>query len=182
MAVLAEAISVMVRVEAIRVKVNGGWAGFVAQVANDTLCTDNELARVGFMHPNDAIAFVKNLVAGGLTFLDSAQCAVDIAVVDQQTGPTTCCLWIDFLRVGIPGGTVSAARLKGSSDGRLFCPPGWNFQNSLSRNFQFHPGTQADTHLRFLRHEGRVDVFLDQRTGKEMYVGRPAVRPDVAGE
>lgn len=45
MAVLVEAISVIVRRDAIRGKYPGGWQGFVAAVPNGTLCYDDDLAR-----------------------------------------------------------------------------------------------------------------------------------------
>ena len=175
MAVLVEAISVIVQAEAVNRKYKGGLPGFAADAPNRTFCTDNEIARVGFMHPNDAGAYVQHLVAQGLVFLDSARSAVDLAVVDQRNGPTTPCTWIDFFRANVPGGTVSAARLKGSNEGRLFCPPGWSMEGSLSKQFIYHPGTEAETHLQFVRRMNDVDVFLDKRTGKELYVGRPAV-------
>ncbi len=47
MAVLAEGISVIVRLDAIARLMDDDWARFVAIVPNQTLCCDNELARVG---------------------------------------------------------------------------------------------------------------------------------------
>jgi hypothetical protein len=51
MAVLVEAISVVVRRDAIDRSYEGGWVAFVSSVPNATLCTDDQLARVGFMDP-----------------------------------------------------------------------------------------------------------------------------------
>lgn len=53
MAVLVEAISVIVRADAITSKLTNEFDGFKKLVANDTLCADNELARVGFIAPDD---------------------------------------------------------------------------------------------------------------------------------
>jgi hypothetical protein len=53
MAVLIEAISVFVRVDAIRERYSGGWEAFREAVPNQTLCCDDELARIGFMNPAD---------------------------------------------------------------------------------------------------------------------------------
>jgi len=58
MAVLVEAISVIVRVDSINKKFPGGWIGFKDHVPNQTLCADNELARVGFMTSEDVKNFV----------------------------------------------------------------------------------------------------------------------------
>ena len=52
MAVLCEAISVVVRRDAIDKYFKGGWIKFVDDVPNSTMCTDGELVRVGFMTPN----------------------------------------------------------------------------------------------------------------------------------
>jgi hypothetical protein len=49
MAVLVEALSVIVRREAIVRKDSGGWSAFVAAVSNETFCADSELVRVGFI-------------------------------------------------------------------------------------------------------------------------------------
>ena len=53
MAVLVEAISVIVRRDAINRSYDGGWAGFLSHVPNNTLCADHELARVGFSGDRD---------------------------------------------------------------------------------------------------------------------------------
>ena len=47
MAVLAEGISVIVRLDAIARLMDDDWARFLGVVPNQTLCCDNELARVG---------------------------------------------------------------------------------------------------------------------------------------
>ena len=62
MAVLVEALSVIVRRDAIVRKYRGGWQEFLQHVPNNTFCTDDELARVGFMHPKDVEAYVTHLV------------------------------------------------------------------------------------------------------------------------
>ena len=59
MPVLVEAISVIIKVEAIQSKFPGGWNGFENVVPNQTLCSDGEIARVGFMDPADAESFIE---------------------------------------------------------------------------------------------------------------------------
>lgn len=175
MAVLIEAISVVVRRETITRRYEGGWPGFVGDVINinSTLCADSDIARVGFMHPDDVHAFVRCLERHGFVFLDAAGTAVDIVAIDQREGPTVPCAWIEFFRQEVPGGVVSAAQLSGSREDSLFCPDGWDFEDSISQTSHFHPGTTPNENFEFVRHEHGTDVFRDRRTGKELYVGRP---------
>jgi hypothetical protein len=53
MAVLIEAISVVIRADTLLKKFPGGWGAFKLIVPNQTLCADNEIVRVGFMAPQD---------------------------------------------------------------------------------------------------------------------------------
>lgn len=145
----------------------------MADAVNDTLCADSDIARLGFMHPNDVGAFIRRLERHGFVFRDSAGAAVDVVVVDQREGPATPCSWIEFFRHEVPGGVVSAARLAGSHEEGLFCPDGWEFENSLSHRFRFYPNAEKDENLEFVRQEHAVSVFRDRRTGQEVYLTRP---------
>ena len=60
MAVLAEGISVLVRLDAIAGLMNDDWSKFVAIVPNQTLCCGNALARVRFMGRKDVGAVVQS--------------------------------------------------------------------------------------------------------------------------
>ena len=184
MAVLIEAISVVTRRAAIDAKYPGAWKAFVDESPNRTLCYDSDLARVGFMTPMDVGVFVEHLERNGMFFLVNGT-AQDIAVVDQQQGPTTKCEWLEFARLpfGESGGTVSACWLfEGPRMGAgvhfrgltmdLHTPPGWTFEDSLSKKFAFIPIQDAQSRLDFLRSENGVDVFLDRETGKEVFIGR----------
>jgi Flp pilus assembly protein TadD len=173
MAVLVEAISVIVRREAIARRYEGGWPGFVADGVNSTLCADSDIARIGFMHPDDVHAFVRRLEHHGFVFLDATGAAVDIVVVDQREGPTTPCAWIEFFRQDVPGGTVSAARLSGSQEKSLVCPNGWEFEHSLSHSVISIPGTKPNENIEFVGHEQDTDVFRDRQTGEIFYTTRP---------
>lgn len=53
MAVLVEAISVIIRRNAIVERFVGGWDAFQQTIPNGTFCKDDDLVRVGFMTPND---------------------------------------------------------------------------------------------------------------------------------
>lgn len=149
MAVLVEGISVIIRKDAIHSKMAGGEKRFRLLIPNSTYCDDGELVRVGFLAPAEIQAFVDELVDAGLIFMENGQC-VDIAVCDQQRGPTVACPWLEFAHVSIEGGKIGAAwifegerKMHGthmsSSKMKLATPVGWKFEGSLSDQFQFVP-------------------------------------------
>lgn len=175
MAVLVEAISVVVRADAIHRRFRGGWDGFRDSVPNKTLCADYELARVGFMTPADVEAYVKELEQNGLKYQRWGK-AKDIVVIDQIRGPAVPCGWIEFGHInlnGDPKKRIGACRLKGSQIEQIIMPDGWDFETSLSCTYGFVPNG-VDGGLKFLRHENGLDVYLNELTGKEVYVGRTA--------
>jgi hypothetical protein len=173
MAVLIEAISVVIRVDAILNKFQGGWDGFKHIVPNQTLCADHEIVRVGFMSPQDVESFVKILQSNGLEFLRAGE-AIDIAVADQMRGLTSQCSWLEFGHVNMSGNgqSVAACRLTGSQVMEVVTPPSWEFESSLSSTYGFVPSEHAEKGMKFLRHEQGLDVYLNPLTGKEVYVGR----------
>ena len=152
MAVLIEAISVIVRRDAISTKYQGGWPAFVSDAVNATLCSDDDIARVGFMNPADVETYIALLEGRGLRFL-SDQRIVDIAVVDQQRGPTMACDWLEFAKLNFGDrGKVSACWLfegpRIAAGGHLpakqmdlATPAGWTYEGSLSEKFVFVPLT-----------------------------------------
>jgi len=185
MAVLVEAISVIVRREAIAERFSGGWQRFLAIVPNRTLCSDENLARVGFMSPPDVAAFISRLEQGGLTFVHDGR-ALDIAVVDQMRGPTIPAEWLEFgpLSFDETGYKVSACWLQEgpriatgihvpAKPMTLATPHDWSYANSLSAQFTFVENEQMQNDLEFLRHEDGMDVYLERSSGKKVYVGRP---------
>ncbi len=176
MAVLVEATSVIIRVQAIHDRYPGGWQSFVQELMNQTFCSDNELARIGFMNPDDCKTSVGSLDRHGIIFLKDGR-SQDLVVADQLRGFTVACDWADFGRVGIrPGQTVSAVQLRDTANRQVFCPDDWKYEGSLSQQFGFVPTGTEHKSLRFLRHEQGLDVYLNLVTGKEVYVGRTGVR------
>lgn len=173
MAVLVEAISVILRADAVLRVFNDDWEAFMALVPNDTLCADGELVRVGFMTPDDTEAWIAGLERRGLVYLREGR-AVDLVVVDQLRGPVAPCDWLEFghMHDDAAGVSVAAARLAGGAETSLVSPPGWEYERSLSRSFGFVPNEAADRSLIFLRHENGLDVYLNTLTGEEVYVGR----------
>ncbi|HEY7300497.1 MAG TPA: hypothetical protein VH684_21585 [Xanthobacteraceae bacterium] len=177
MAILVEATSVVVRVEPIRDRFVGGWSAFLDQVPNRTFCSDNELARVGFMSPEDCKRYVVGIEKAGLCFLRDGK-AQDVVVADQMRGFTALCDWAEFGRIKLRSGqTVSAAQLKGTSSRQLFCPEDWKYEGSLSEQFGFVPTGQEHKSLTLLHREGGMEVYLNRLTGKEVYVGRAGQDP-----
>ena len=166
MAVLAEGISVVVRFDSIARLMDDDWSKFVAIVPNQTLCCDNELARVGFMAPTDVEAFVRTLEAHGFRYVVDGK-AVDLVVVDQQTGPAVECDWVEcaHYQCNEAGEGALGCRLVGGSEESFFAPEGWQFEGSLSQKFGFQPTADAEQRYRFLRNEGGIDVYLDTSTG-----------------
>jgi len=173
-AVLAEGISVVVRLDAIARLMEDDWANFLGIVPNDTMCCDNELARVGFMDPKDVEAFVGVLERRGFQYRDPGGRPVDLVVVDQQRGPAVPCDWIEWGQVSMSGdgGSVSACRLKGGQETQLYTPEGWDFEGSLSQRFGFQAIGDPDKRYRYLRTQEGIDVYFDIATGREVYAGR----------
>jgi hypothetical protein len=175
MAVLVEANSIIVRVQAIHNRYAGGWTAFDDSVPNNTLCSDGEVARVGFMDPNDAEAYIGELERRGLTFLRDEN-SQDIAFAVQNGGITMPCDWLEFGQIDVaPGQSVSAVWLKGAASREVICPQNWRYEKSLSRHFAVAPPAHVDKSLKFLRHQDGLDVYQNLLTGEEVFVGRPDV-------
>ena len=123
------------------------------------------------------------MISHGLVFLKYRE-AIDIAVVDQLQGPTTPCNWLEFMRTDYQGeGEISVCwfyegerpyegiYLK-NMNMKLHLPNGWNYEISLSKQFQFIPTVKGSSKYKLLRRENGVDVFLDLVTGEEVFSGR----------
>ena len=189
MPVLIEAISIILRREAIDKKLPGGWAFFKKAVPEATSCYDDHLARVAFMMPQDAQAYIDHLEQFGLVYLAGGR-ARDLAVASQFEGLIDPCDWLEFRRVKIPGGgEVAVCRYRRSPAAEtddwgqtldIATPPGWVYEESLSSKSVYVPRGEMEKRLKYLRTENRTDVYLDLETGKEIYAGRPQVPADTA--
>jgi hypothetical protein len=169
MSVLVEAFSIIVRKITLQQKYPGGLPRYQEECPNRTFCMDEYLTRIGFMAGADASSFVGSLQVKGLVFSQNGR-FIDIAVVNQRTGLTAGCDWLQFDKhlVGF-----SICWLVGTEPGKVAVPEGWELENSLSKKSNFIDNRDADQRLKFLRHADGNDVFLDAETGKEVYVGRP---------
>jgi hypothetical protein len=173
-AILIEAISVVIKRSAIDDKYPGGWEAFVEDCPNQTLCADSTLARIGFMSPVDVESYVKQLEINGFVYLQNNE-AKDLVVADQQRGLSANCKWVEFGHVNLDGDTskrVASCQIVGGVDEPLLNPDGWKYEGSLSQTFAFAPTEHVDKSLQFLRHENGLDVYFNKLTGKEVYLGR----------
>src|SRR6185369_5487283 len=166
MSVLVEAHSIIVRCDAIEARYAGGWEQFSADVPNRTLCSDGEIARVGFMSPADAEAYTNHLRRCGLRFCENGT-ALDMAAVFQQSGLKMPCDWLEFGRLYLNTDCASASayvaccRLRDGASLQLSTPARWKYQGSLSQTYGIFPSAAAGAGVKFLRHENGVDVYYD---------------------
>ena len=196
MPVLCEAISVVVRRDAIDKYFKGGWIKFVDHVPNSTMCTDGELVRVGFMTPNSVQDYIEFLETNGLQFqtkkkvfkiFGGGRDKNDIVVVDQHQGATLPCDWMEFgkFRFGEEKLEVSMCWLfegerlgvgvhMRSNNMDLSCPQGWTPEHA--NNLKFADFESLDDQYQFLRSENDLDVFWDNQTEKEVFIVRPLER------
>lgn len=161
MPVLLEALSVVIRAEALLHRFQGGWEAFVQGVPNRTLCADGHLARVGFLTAEEARDYCAELEAAGLLGLSESGEATDYAVVDQMRGHLAPCAWLELglvtcVEAGRESGQVLAGRLKdapypemGADDAaaKVVTPEGWTWGQSLTKGLTDSAAAQADALL-----------------------------------
>jgi len=161
MAVLCEALSVVVRRDSIAAYFRGGWERFLRDAPNATVCYDDELVRVGFLDPKLVGEYVELLESQGLMFhqprpkiwdfLGSKRTHTDIVVVDQHRGPTTECSWVEFGSFTLGEGNhkvaacwlfesdrVAAGLHMKSSSLNLAAPKNWTPEGSSGLTFVPH--------------------------------------------
>lgn len=177
MAVLIEAISVVIRIETIADKYPGGVEQYINDCPNRTLCMDDEIVRVGFMSSVDAQDYVGSLHRLGLRCLEDDDFD-EIAVVDQDDGIIRPCEWLRFAKVVIFEGDlrISICQVNGSEMHSIAFPAGWNYEHSLSKRTMVIDSENGDSRMVFLRHENGLDCFQDRLTGEKVWVGRTVRR------
>ena len=170
MAVLVEALNVIVRLNRIKVKFNGGLVAFKRSVPNKTFCMDSRLARVGFMYPADAENYIAYLERNGLTFISNGK-ATDIVVIDQFKGPTVACDWIELITIKCQDKECRACKLKSEPNDTLSlsAPVWWKFGEAKIFYFE---NEEAKNRMMYLGKEGSVECYFDLYTAKDLYVGR----------
>lgn len=137
MAVLVEGLSVVIKRSAVDAKYPGGWNSFVTMVQNNTFCYDDRLARLGFSGPPEVETFINRIESMGLTYLDGDR-AVDMVVVDQDSGFVAACEWAKFGHGnlgGDPKQRVAGCQGVNGANAKLITPEGWTFDGSISQQF-----------------------------------------------
>lgn len=137
MAVLVEALSVIVRADAVDAKFPGGRQAFSGFMLNQTFCGDGHLFRVGFTKPADVDEYIQKLEEQGLVYSDNEQ-AADMVIADQQEGAQLPCDWAEFGHISIDGDPthlIMACRRKGKTDNQLAVPDDWQYEGSLTQHF-----------------------------------------------
>src|SRR5665213_3419197 len=102
MAVLVEAVSVIVRRDTIERQCLDGWDDFVSGIPAESHCSDGELVCASFMSASVAESFISQLELRGLTFLRDGK-VVDVAVATQMDGLQFPTAWLWFAHVPFPG-------------------------------------------------------------------------------
>jgi hypothetical protein len=180
MAVLVEAITVVIRRDALDAKYPGGFTAFQQQApflaSRDTLVTDGELVGISFMSPVDVRGFCDDM--GRLGFSSPGE-PVDLVVVDQHSGPTVPCEWIEGRSIVFEdGGEVTAARLVGGKVATLFVPEEWSYADSLTVHHEYVPLDQVGERFAFVRGDGALELWRDKATGEERHIERPVSADD----
>ena len=160
MSILCEAISVVISRAAVVRGYPGGLARLAAESPVSTFCADGYLVRAGFYRMEQANYFVEILKAAGL--VETARgAAADFVIVDQNLGPATLCLWLEFGRErdGTPVAWHAAARR-----GSIHAPIGWRTTSGVRVGDV--PGRPFANLVRFLRQESGVDWYHDRRSGR----------------
>lgn len=132
MAILVESSSVILRIDAIDEVYPGGWACLQAECPQAMLCTDGELAGVGFTDLGEARNFVSSLISYGIRESRAGK-AGDMVVVDWRHGPATPCDWAEFRWAAVNGNDhkrVITCRLKGSRSVDVSVPEDWKYDES----------------------------------------------------
>ena len=156
MSVVAEALSVVIQNATLERSFPDGLDGYRRHCPNATLCSDGRLTRVGFMSPHDVNAFCRSLRdLFGFALVDEQGAFVDIAVVDQMTGPTATCSWLEF-EVTAEG--VSHCWLSGTPQGELAVPEGWTAEGS--RTMRWVPNEDVPNMLMENRAPDSIRRFL----------------------
>ena len=178
MSVLLECLSVIVKNSKIISDFPGGMNGFMESMPSGHNCTDGEIIRVGFMHPDDTEKYVQFLKSLGLIFVKNDK-AVDICVIDCYYGSWSDCDWLEdgeFFPEDYPNKRIYYARLM---DSKLKCveklkdialPEVWTIENNEFSNIDYEPTNRED--YEYIGKEGKLEVYFDKKKGKKVYVGR----------
>jgi hypothetical protein len=194
MAVLIEALSVVIKDSSLSTKYIGGIEDFIIQIPNDTYCTDGQVHRIAFMNPLDVQHFVEHLEKRGLVFIIDGK-YIDIVVVDMIKGPIRKCDWLGFAREKFFGGQTGFKKVEedfsivwllpqngfygipidNNGEYEIAVPSYWTPDKAIYGN-NFIPNDEIK--LRFIEFGGEngVTKFWDASAGNVVDVGRPRIK------
>lgn len=190
MAVLIEANSVVVRVDAIQRTYEHGVWDFRREVPNRTFCTDGVLARASFMTPTDVEHFVNALAVRGLRFR-RRHAQRDVVVVDQERGDISPCTWLAVHQLPFENGHITVAACTDSAtsgacavdaspgvivaDGQQVAVPAhWQYASSLSASGIPMTRDEVDARLQVLDDADGLCTCFDAKSGRIVYIGAQA--------
>ena len=102
-------------------------------------------------------------------FIEQEQ-AIDIAICDQNEGLTSACDWLETEKDEFG---VRYCWLLGKPKGIMATPLGWSLETSLYHTGSFIPDEEIPEQIKFLRTENGLDVYWNEKLGKETYTNRP---------
>lgn len=139
-------------------------------IPNSTTLADEHLWKCSFMAHADAKQFLRTLEDLGLNVSQGPDS--DVVLVnefDRAIDP-----YCEWLATATWEKAVIAWRA-GTRPDSVVAREGWD--PKVGSGLVFHKRT-ALKHLQFLRLEDKVEVFLDKRTGQELYIGRTSTPVD----
>lgn len=179
MAVLCGAISVVMRAERI-LTAFANLSSFADFASSNTLTTDCELVRIGFVTPSDAMTFAQSLEHFQLRYVIDGK-AKDLIIIDHDAGPIVPCEWLEFGRITLVGFcSVVAARHVGSTCTYLAGPLNLRFRGFGSTYTANLANTLQDSFFRQIRCDCHSQVYLDPISNREIIINRPREMADTA--
>ena len=163
MSVLVEAITLVIPLEVIERCFEGGLETYRRIVPNQTLRSDKLLTAFSLTTPQDVALFIEKLESLGMVFIEEGE-SVDMVVVDQHTGPTTPCPWLDF--ASNDEGPASCWK-KGTEPGELEAYPNWSYENSLGSAFEYIETKELNEDWELVRQTELGSVFRHKESGEE---------------
>lgn len=164
MAIVVTAYTVVVPVRTLEALWPGGEAAYRDAAPNGTYRSDGQLTGISLLSPQEVRGWCEEtLLSCGIRYLRDGH-AVDVAVVDQTTGPLVPCSWLEFERKP----AWSEASLVGTPATALAPPRGWAPDEEP---LQLTTNEEVAEHFEFEGVENHVAVFRDERSGEERCVG-----------
>lgn len=166
MALPIEGFTVIAQLERIRPLLDNE----VVTIPNATALSDSHIWRCSFMAQADAQKFLNMLEEYGLNGSTGPDSDVVIATeFDRSVEP-----YCEWLRTGVWDKAVIAWK-EGTNPETVTAREGWD--PKVGSGLEFHDPSSMQF-LEFLRLEDNVEVFLNKKTGKEVYIGRTSTPVD----